>query len=162
MAVRASSRPRRKSGYEFLVSACLAGVNCTFKGTNNLNDAARDLVKEGRAIAVCPEVMGGLAIPRKRAEIAGGDGADVLMGRAMVVAIDGADVTMNYLEGARKALTLAKKYGIKKAILKSNSPSCGVGEIPSGSFVGRLKKGNGVTAAILIKNGIKVSSKDRT
>ena len=143
---------------KFLVSACLSGVNCTFRGKNNLNKKIKDLTDKGRAIALCPELMGGLGVPRENIELVGGDGNDVLDGKARAITAGGMDVTKNLIEGAENILNLAKFYTIKEAILKSNSPTCGVGQIYDGTFTGKLKKGDGVLAALLKKNNIKVRS----
>ncbi|MCK4452122.1 MAG: DUF523 domain-containing protein, partial [Anaerolineae bacterium] len=107
-----------------------------------------------------PEVAGGLPTPRPPAEIQGGDGGDVLEGRARVVNIEGKDVTAEFLAGARKALRVAQRWDIKEAILKARSPSCGVGPIYDGSFSGRLVEGDGVTAALLEREGIIVRNED--
>lgn len=139
-----------------LVSACLAGINCKYNGKNNKIESVVDLVAQGRAIPVCPEQLGGCPTPRQVAEISGGTGADVLEGRARVVLIDGNDVTAEFLKGAREVLNIAELTGAKKAILKSKSPSCGCGRIYDGTFSGKLKEGNGVTAELLLRNGIKV------
>ena len=131
---------------EFLISACLAGINCTYKGKNNLKAPLRRLFLSSKAIAVCPEVMGGLEVPRENAEIIGGK----------VITSSGKDITKNCLAGSRIALRLARRYGIRKAILKANSPSCGYILIYDGTFSGTLAKGNGVLAGILVKEGIRV------
>jgi uncharacterized protein YbbK (DUF523 family) len=115
------------------------------------------LVDEGRAIQVCPEEDGGLATPRPPAEIVGGDGHDVLAGRAQVMTATGRDVTQIYIDGARKALEAAKAAGATRAILKSRSPSCGKGVIYDGTFSRTPSIGDGVTAALLAQNGIEVS-----
>lgn len=107
-------------------------------------------------ITVCPEILGGLGIPRENSEIAGGDGTDVLTGDAAVITISGRDVTKNFVKGANAALSIAKKYRVRKAILKSKSPACGSGKIYDGTFCGRLKAGKGVLASLLIRNGIRV------
>lgn len=60
---------------------------------------------------VCPEILGGLGVPRAPSEIRGGDGADVLLGRAKVVSREGEDVTREYLAGARAALAIALQTG---------------------------------------------------
>jgi uncharacterized protein YbbK (DUF523 family) len=116
------------------------------------------LVEEGRAVLVCPEVDGGLGTPRPPAEIVGGDGADVLRGRARVITDEGVDVTDAYVKGAERALAAARKAGATSAILKARSPSCGVGRIYDGSFSRTLEAGDGVTAALLQANGIDVVS----
>ena len=153
-----ASRKRPKAPYTHVVSACLAGFNCTYKGKNKLNAAVRRLVERGSAIPVCPEVLGGLPIPRENSEIVGGDGSDVLAGRAKVITASGKDVTRRYTEGSRTILSLAKRLGIKKAVLKANSPACGCGRIYDGSFRKALKKGNGVLASLLRRHGIQIST----
>lgn len=139
-----------------LVSACLAGRACRFDGSSNKDDAVGRLVAEGRAVLVCPEEDGGLETPRPPAEIVGGDGHDVLAGRARVVTRDGADVTGAYLRGARAALDAARRTGAEVAILKARSPSCGKGCIYDGSFTGAQTEGDGVTTALLEANGFRV------
>ena len=141
-----------------VVSACLAGVACTHEAEAKTREWALRLAEEGRAILVCPEVAGGLPIPRPAAEIVEGTGADVLAGRARVISETGEDVTQNYLVGARAALDAARASGALFAILKARSPSCGCGEIHDGSFEGGLRAGDGVTAAILKREGIDVVS----
>jgi uncharacterized protein YbbK (DUF523 family) len=139
-----------------LISACLAGVACTYRGEAKTRDWAVRLVAEGRAVPVCPEVAGGLGIPRPEAEIVGGQGRDVLDGRARVVSVNGDDVTENYLRGARFASSAAARAGARLAVLKARSPSCGCGDIYDGSFGGVLKAGDGVTAAMLERDGVRV------
>lgn len=139
-----------------LVSACLLGVRCTFEGKNCLNP---DLLKEfvtGNLFPICPEVMGGLSVPRVPSEIIGGDGSDVLEGKAKVVNIKGIDVTKNFLKGAYDSLMIAKSIGAKEALLTKKSPSCGYGLIFDGTFSNRLITGDGVTVSLLRKNGIEV------
>jgi len=145
-----------KPSYKFLVSACLAGINCTYKGRNNLKVPIKAMVARKEAITVCPEVLGGLGIPRGNAEISGGDGKDVLRRKAKVRTISGRDVSRNFIRGARATLRIAKAYRIRKAILKSNSPSCGYGRIYNGNFSQVLKNGCGVTAALLHADKIKI------
>ena len=141
-----------------LLSACLAGVPCTHTAEAKTRAWALRLVAEGRAVTVCPEVAGGLPIPRPEAEIQGGRGADVLAGRARVVSAEGQDVTANYLRGAETARAAAARTGARMAILKARSPSCGCGAIYDGSFSGALVDGDGVTAAALQHEGLEVAS----
>lgn len=145
-----------------LVSACLAGRACRFDGSANDDDVVGRLVAEGRAVLVCPEVDGGLGTPRPPAEIVGGDGADVLAGRARVVTAGGVDVTDAYVAGAHRALEAAREAGARTAILKARSPSCGKSGIYDGSFSRSLRSGDGVTAALLRTNGIEVSTEEET
>lgn len=141
-----------------LVSACLAGVACTYAAEPKTRPWAVQLVAEGRAVPVCPEVAGGLPIPRPEAEISGGDGHDVLEGRARVVSSRDEDVTEEYLRGARIALAAARRSGATLAVLKARSPSCGCGEIYDGTFSGERSPGDGVTAALLRRSGVTVVS----
>jgi uncharacterized protein YbbK (DUF523 family) len=143
-----------------LVSACLAGCECRYDGAANETSTVARLVAEGRAVPVCPEEEGGLSTPRPPAEIVGGDGHDVLAGRARVITRDGKDVTDAYIAGARKALEAAQEAGASQAILKSRSPSCGRGQLYDGSFSRTLADGDGVTTALLRTNGIEVMTEE--
>ena len=133
-----------------LVSACLAGIPCRYNGESKLNKDVKQLIKDGEALFVCPEQLGGLTTPRPPAEI--------IKGR--VIDKDGSDVTKEFLKGAEITLEPARMYKCKKAILKARSPSCGKGKIYDGTFTGTLIEGNGITAEILVKNGIKVIDED--
>ncbi|HEY5563383.1 MAG TPA: DUF523 domain-containing protein [Clostridiaceae bacterium] len=135
----------------YLVSSCLAGINCKYNGGNNEQKAIVDLVKEGKAIALCPEQLAGLSTPRSSCEIV----IDT-NGNKKVLSKDGHDLTKHFEAGAEKTLAIAKIMGVKKAILQSRSPSCGCGLIHDGSFSSKLINGNGITAELLIENGIEV------
>lgn len=139
-----------------LVSACLAGVNCKYDGGNNIDAVVAGLVSQGRAVPVCPEQLGGCPTPRPKAEISGGEGADVLEGKCRVIRENGEDATEEFIRGAYEALKIAKLTCARKAILKSKSPSCGCGKIYDGTFRGKLIEGSGVTAELLKRNGIEV------
>jgi uncharacterized protein YbbK (DUF523 family) len=141
-----------------LVSACLAGLPYRFDGSAGHETLVARLVEEGRAVLVCPEVDGGLGTPRPPAEIVGGDGRDVLEGRARVLTRNGEDVTQAYVAGAKLALEAARRSGATTAILKARSPSCGRDQIYDGTHSRTLKTGFGVTAALLVANGIDVLS----
>lgn len=141
-----------------LISACLAGVACTHDATAATREWAVRLVAEGRAVPVCPEVAGGLPIPRPAAELQGGDGHDVLEGRARVADEHGRDVTEQYRRGAEKARAAARASGARLAILKARSPSCGCGRTYDGTFSHTLRDGDGVTAAMLGREGLEVVS----
>lgn len=143
-----------------LVSACLLGINCRFDGKNKLNKKILRLCKREGCLPVCPEIFGGLSIPRVPCEIINGEGKDVLKGKARVLGQDKKDYTKYFLKGAREVLKIAKIFGIKAAILKENSPSCGKRKIYDGSFSGKLKKGEGVLSALLKKNKIKIFSEN--
>lgn len=108
-----------------LCSACLLGAKCAYDGEGNLSKKVLGLLKDEILIPVCPEVFGGLNVPREPSEIQGGNGREVLEEKARVVMKNGRDVTQNFLEGAKKALKIARVFNIDKAILKQRSPSCG-------------------------------------
>ena len=127
-----------------VVSACLAGVVCRYDGTAFPCPTLAALVESGQAIAVCPEVLGGLPIPRPPAEIRDG----------RVVTAAGGDMTEAYRVGGLTAVDIAVQNHCELAILKSRSPSCGVGRIYDGSFSGRLVTGDGIFADYLRQAGI--------
>ncbi len=140
-----------------LVSACLLGVNCNFEGKNWQNPQLLEEFAKGGLFPVCPEILGGLSIPRMPAEIRNGDGLDVIEGKAFVINMQGIDVTDEFMIGAYEALKIAEAVGAKEALLTEKSPSCGCGIIFDGTFSDRFVQGDGVTAALLKKNGIKVT-----
>ena len=133
-----------------LVSACLLGVCCRYDGASKPNPGVCGLRDRYILLPVCPEVDGGLPTPRTPSERVG----DKVLMR------DGKDVTENYISGAEAALEKARAFGCTMAILKAHSPSCGKGEIYDGSFTGKLTCRDGVTAELLLKNGILVFTED--
>lgn len=134
-----------------VVSACLAGAACRYDGASQPFEPARELVRRGLALPVCPEQLGGLCTPRTPCEIVrGGDGAERVMDA------DGADRTGAFERGAREALELARLFGAEAALLKANSPSCGCGMVYDGSFSGARKPGNGLFARLLLAEGVDV------
>ncbi|MDI3534569.1 MAG: hypothetical protein PWQ82_934 [Thermosediminibacterales bacterium] len=143
-----------------LVSACLTGLCCKYNGGSNYNEKVYKLVEMRKAIPFCPEQLGGLPTPRPPSEIINGDGKDIFLGKAKVINSSGEDVTQKFIKGAEESLKLAKTMRVKKAILKSRSPSCGCGMIYDGTFSGRKKKGNGVTAELFMQNGIEVITEE--
>ena len=136
-----------------LVSACLLGVESRYDGSGCTNEELLRKLAGKQIVPVCPEQLGGLPTPRIPAEIEDGDGRDVLDGRAKVVRRDGADVTENYVKGARQVLMLAQLLGARTAYLKAKSPACGCGRIKRGRG---CVKGDGVCAALLKREGIRV------
>lgn len=146
---------------KILISACLLGhaVRYDGKGKPLIHPAIDRWREEGRLVTICPELAGGMSVPRPPAEIENGmTGADVLAGRARVVEITGGDVTEEFVAGAHRALELAQANACTHALLIDGSPSCGSGFIYDGSFAGRRHAGNGVTAALLAQSGIVVCS----
>ncbi len=140
----------------YMVSACLLGCDCKYSGGNNRNEDVISFLQDKEYIKVCPEIEGGLSTPREPSEILDGTGNDVLAGNSKVITKTGVDVTDNFVLGAQKILKEAILNKVKMAILKSKSPSCGCGIIYDGSFSGTIRQGNGVTAELLLKNGIDV------
>jgi uncharacterized protein YbbK (DUF523 family) len=143
-----------------LVSACLLGTNCKYSGGNNLTPKVLELLKELNIIPVCPEELGGLLTPREPCEIQNGAGKEVLEGKVRVLNKKGEDVTEKFIKGAGETLDLAKKHSCTAAILKAKSPSCGCGTIYDGTFSHKFKEGSGVTAQLLLDNGIAVMTED--
>jgi uncharacterized protein YbbK (DUF523 family) len=143
-----------------LVSACLAGENVRYNGTNSLNTKIRQLVEAGQATMVCPELLGGFSTPREPAEIIDGTGEDVLDGKASVIERSGRDVTKLYIKGAYLTLEQANILQAKLVVLKEFSPSCGSKSIYNGTFDGVTRTGNGVTAALLARSGFQVITEE--
>ena len=142
-----------------LVSRCLLGHRVRYDGgASGPYAQLAQWQAEGRVIALCPEVAGGLPTPRAPAEIPGGQGVEVLAGRAPVMTAEGEDVTAAFVSGAQQALELVTQHGIRIAILKANSPSCGNVLTYDGSFGGVKVPGQGVTAALLTQAGVQVFS----
>lgn len=129
-----------------IVSACLAGRRCRYDGKATPDENIIRLVKEGKAVPVCPEQLGNLPTPREPSEQKGDK----------VITRSGKDVTEEFHEGAKKALQIAKDNNCKKAILKERSPSCGYRKVYDGTFTGNLIQGNGVFADMLEKEGLKI------
>lgn len=143
-----------------LCSACLLGVKCRYDGQSKPDDKVIELSRTETLIPVCPEQLGGLTTPRQGAEIQGGVGSDVLNGTAKIQDQYGKDVTAEFIAGAEEVLKLAKLFNITEAILKQKSPSCGCGRIYDGTFSRTMIDGDGVTAALLKKNGINVITEE--
>ena len=135
---------------KIMVSACLLGDNVKYDGTNNKNDELISFLKKYEVIKVCPECLGGLAIPRLPSEIKNN----------RVINNKEIDVTKEFTLGASKTLNIAKENNIKIAILKKNSPSCGSGMVYDGTFSHCLINGDGVTAKLLKDNGIMVFNEE--
>lgn len=133
-----------------IVSACLAGVRCRYDGESQPVDRIVEMVRNGQAIPVCPEQLGGLTTPRAKSEIVEGK----------VMTCEGKDVTEAFHRGAAEALYIAKLAGCQQAVLKSKSPSCGCGRIYDGTFTGTLIDGDGLFVRLLKDNGIEVIRED--
>lgn len=131
---------------KILVSACLLGTPCRYDGSTKGIEAVKQLKEKYEVVAFCPEVLGGLKIPRAACECKNGRVVNKL----------GLDVTAEFTLGAEKAAELALRFGCQQAVLKANSPSCGCGIIYDGSFQGVKISGNGVTAKKLLELGLNI------
>ncbi len=141
-----------------MVSSCLMGENCRYDGGAKPCEQIIKMLEGEEYVMFCPEVMGGMDTPRQPCEIVGGDGDDVIDGKARVISKTGQDCTMYYLLGAQMTLEIAMRLQPEKIILKSKSPSCGVGVIHDGGFEGGLREGCGVTAALLRRSGFSIET----
>jgi len=140
-----------------LVSACLVGINCRYDGKNQQDLNVMQLAKYYNLIPVCPEQLGGLSTPRPASWFIKGNGVDTNKGLNNMQNEDSKDVSKNFRNGAKEVLTICKLLDIKNAVLKENSPSCGFKKI---YLKEKLTDGKGVTASLLIKNGINVMSEN--
>lgn len=142
-----------------LISSCLLGLNTRYDGTNNYSQGVIDFLAEHdiMPIPVCPEQLSGLATPRPKCWFKHGDGEAALSGNGELCDEFGNDVTAPFMDGARQTLTIAKMTNCHMAILQQRSPSCGTRWIYLNQ---QLTTGMGVTAAILVDNGIELFSED--
>jgi len=137
-----------------IVSACLAGCECRYDGKSNEIAVLKNLVLTNKAIALCPEKLGGLSTPRIACEIVESSNELKVMGQ------DNNDYTTQFTQGAQIVANVAKALNCKKVILKANSPSCGYGKIYDGSFSGKYRKGNGITSQLLADNGVQILNEE--
>lgn len=133
-----------------LISACLIGDKVRYDGKGNYIPVIKELLEYVELVPFCAEVEGGLKTPRPKSEIR----------KDRVINEKEIDVTKYFVDGAKKALNICKYLDIKVAILKENSPSCGVKKIHSGKFDNKLIDGQGVLTKLLNDNGIRIISSD--
>lgn len=152
----AASRPA------LLISSCLLGRPVRYDGQGKAQpDAMLARLREVfELVPACPELLGGLPVPRPPAEIVGGSGPQVLAGVAVVRERSGGDVSAAFVSGAQQALALARERGCRHALLKAFSPSCGNRAHYDGSFTGAHRAGQGVAAALLAEAGLMVWNED--
>jgi len=146
---------------QILVSACLLGAPVRYDGrAQDLRSALLDAWQAaGLVLPLCPELAGGLPVPRPPAEIeAGAQGWQVWLGQARIRDARGGDPTAAFRAGAEAALALVQRHGLRIAVLKEGSPSCGSQRIASGHFDGQKRPGEGLTAAVLRRHGVLVFS----
>lgn len=146
---------------KILISSCLLGEDVKYDGNNNSiaygssftfneKETFMDILCENEIYSFCPEVSGGLSVPRVTSEIVSTTKPFIVKNK------NDEDVTINFLLGARNTLELCKTQNIKVALLKAKSPSCGNKEIYDGTFTSTLIEGQGLTAKLLSENGIKI------
>ncbi len=146
---------------KILISSCLLGENVRYDGDNSSiaynssfsfsqKERFMDILCSNEIYSFCPEVSGGLSIPRVPSEIISRQKPFIVKNK------EGKDVTINFLLGAKNTLELCKNEDIKLALLKSKSPSCGNTQIYDGSFSGNLIEAQGLTAKLLLENGITI------
>jgi uncharacterized protein YbbK (DUF523 family) len=135
----------------YLVSACLVGINCRWDGKSSLSETVVRYLEGKEFVPVCPELLAGLGVPRRPCRFVDGDGKAVLAGRARIINDEGNDLTDSFIDGGRKALSIARDRKVTHALLNERSPSCGVSEVYLGD--GRTP-GMGVAAALLAGQGI--------
>lgn len=131
---------------KIMVSACLLGENCKYNGGNNYSEKLQDFLKGHKVISVCPEVMGGLSVPRNPAEIVNG----------IVMTAQGQNVDAQFRKGAEAAFEIAVREKVDLIVLQSRSPSCGAKEVYDGSFRGRKISGQGIFARMLLDAGFPI------
>ncbi|WP_238915268.1 DUF523 domain-containing protein [Clostridium sp. YIM B02555] len=141
----------------YIISACLCGVNCRYNGKSGSNERCLKLFREGKAVLVCPEQLGGLPTPRNPVEL-DNTASQIIEGNGKAMSNKGEDVTQKFINGAYETLKIAKELGATKAILKEGSPSCGANFVHDGTFTGNRINGKGITAQILENEGITVFS----
>ncbi|MFK2821748.1 DUF523 domain-containing protein [Malaciobacter sp. WC5094] len=146
---------------KLLISSCLLGEDVRYDGGNSSiamgasfsfsqKELFMDILCENEIYSFCPEVSGGLTTPRQAAELVSSNKP------FKVLTKEEDDVTINFLLGAKNALDLCVNEGIKVALLKSKSPSCGNSLIYDGTFSDKLVEGKGLTARLLEENGVVV------
>ena len=136
---------------KLLISACLLGRNCKYNGGSNYTPLVEELKERYDLVPVCPECLGGLPIPHEPSERVGDK----------VLSKTGADVTAAFQRGAAEALAAAQREGVRRAVLKERSPSCGCGSIYDGTFTGAVVPGNGLAAELLLANGVEIFGESR-
>lgn len=141
-----------------LVSACLLGHRVKYDGGTNTHDLVLRYHERGQFLAICPECFALLPVPRPPMELFHTTGDAVLAGKGKAFDRDGLDTTEYLRTGAQKVLKIAEAYGVRTAILKEGSPSCGVHVVHTGAFDGEKQPGMGVAAALLAAHGIRVYS----
>jgi uncharacterized protein YbbK (DUF523 family) len=151
-----------------IVSSCLVGINSRYDQKSNSHPQLIEEMSSGGLLPLCPEQLGGMPTPRIPCEVRGGTAGELLQqyhqedGDSLVRVINraGRDVTAQFVKGAEEVARLADFYGVRAAVLKARSPSCGCGRVYDGSFSRQLIEGNGVTAELLLQHGVTVITEE--
>jgi uncharacterized protein YbbK (DUF523 family) len=161
--IRQLRTPSTQDPLRILVSACLVGVKCGVDGDNyGEYPSVLKLLKYDnvKLIQFCPEDFS-FGTPREMCDIHGGDGFDVLEGKAKVLTSNGTDWTDGMIKASEKMLQLAIEHEIELAIMMDVSAACGNHVIYDGDRYAvhkRYQIGMGVCAARLSKSGFKIIS----
>jgi uncharacterized protein YbbK (DUF523 family) len=141
----------------YIVSACLIGKHCRYNGEDKAHAGVLRFLRGKRYVAVCPEMLAGWGVPRPPVEFHGGGAAELAEGEARIVDNRGRDRTPSLMRGIKKALAKARSLGVRGAVLKERSPSCGVHKVYQN---GELTRGQGLFTYWLRKHGVEVRSEE--
>jgi uncharacterized protein YbbK (DUF523 family) len=140
-----------------VLSACLAGLNTRYDGSSRPHPKLNELRGGSVLVPVCPEILGGLGIPRFPCRFSGGDGAAVLRGEATITDTHGTDRTASFLRGAEETLRIVELVSPDLIIFKEGSPSCGIRRVDIG---GEKRRGCGVVTAMVGGRGVRIISEE--
>lgn len=141
----------------FLISACLAGMRTRYDGSSRPHPSLAELAARAILVPVCPEILGGMGIPRPRCSFQGGDGQSAVHGRGRVIDINGNDRTSAFLRGAQEVRRIVELIRPDLIVFKEGSPSCGLRRV---DVEGRKEEGCGVTTAFLSELGIPIVTEE--
>lgn len=156
-------QPNAKKPLRILFSACLSGRQCGYDGSSyGEYPVALKLIQHPNVqpVLFCPEHFA-FGTPRELCDIYGGNGFDVLDGRAQVLTESGKDWTAPMIRAAEQMLQIALEQKISLAVLMDISAACGSQVIYNGNrnaVAPIYQAGAGVCAALLMRNGIPVTS----
>ena len=140
-----------------LISGCLAGLRVRYNGLSRPHAFLEELAGMGVLVPCCPEILGGLGVPRPPCRFEGGDGRAVLKGAAQIIDSLGDNRTDAFLRGAEEVLQVCRLVRPNLVIFKEGSPSCGVHRVDIG---GDTQQGCGVTTAMLESLRIPIISEE--
>ncbi len=140
-----------------VLSACLAGLHTRYDGSSRPHPMLETLIAKCVLVPVCPEILGGLGIPRPRCRFSGGDGVAVLRGEASIIDTNGVDRTSSFLRGAEETGRVVELIAPDLIIFKEGSPSCGLRRV---DIEGKKQRGCGLVTALLAGSGIPMISEE--